>query len=162
MQVEAHEIRLEVHVRRMVEQRQRARDVAANELCQVAGVAHIGALLGHQEVIDVLECRQVLGTRVVKIPVVGVCGGGVEDVSLGIVDAAGHHANERLDEGHLRGHGGGLRLRIVRAVGKGDVERVDEVARVLGDADDLAAQILSGRDILALGVDRDHVVVRML
>lgn len=105
MQVEAHEIRLEVHVRRMVEQRQRARDVAANELCQVAGVAHVRALLGHQKVVDILERRKVLGSRVVQVPVVCVCGGGVEDVSLGIVDAAGHHANERLDEGHLRGHG---------------------------------------------------------
>ena len=65
MQVEAHEVRLEVNVRRMVKQRQRARDIAANELREVAGVAHIGALLGHQEVIDILKCRQVLGTRVI-------------------------------------------------------------------------------------------------
>ena len=65
MQIEAHKVRLEVHVRRVVEQRQRARDIAANELREVASVAHIGALLGHQEFIDILKCRQVLRTRVI-------------------------------------------------------------------------------------------------
>ena len=162
MQIEAHEVRLEVHVRRVVEQGQRARDVAANEFRQVSGVAHIGALLGHQEVIDILKCRQVLRARVVQVSVIRVGRGGIEHVCLGVIDTARHHAHKRLDEGHLRRNRGGLRLRVVRAVGKGDVEGVDVVAGVLRDTDHLAAEILGGGDVLALWVDCDHVVVRML
>lgn len=152
---------VDIDVGRVGEGVEGAHHIALDERRQVMRVGRYLALDRVEVVVHVAERRDVLGPLILLPGRVDVLSSLVQEVLLGVGDRARHHVDERLQEADLRGDGVADRVGVLGSVGCGDVERVDVVGRALVDVDHLSAELLRDGGVLVLGVDDDHVVVRV-